>query len=108
MERHFQEKIPFETHSRKSLPHVAILKYFKFFWKKLYFSKKPQILERFENFLYWSRILRQNCYYLVKKIISRSEVNKMAVVGVNAIGKHRVKKTSEIAHLRGRFLLPYF
>ena len=34
VERHFQEKIPFETHSRKKLPHVEILKSFKVFFRK--------------------------------------------------------------------------
>ena len=46
MEKHFQEQIPFETHSRKNLPHLAILKNFKIFLRKkpIYFSKKHQIL----------------------------------------------------------------
>ena len=42
-----------------------------------------------------------------EKLISRSEVNKNADVGVNAIGEHRVK-TSEIANLRGRFCFHIF
>ena len=46
VERDFQEKIPFETHSRKNLPHAAILKNFKIFFRKKVsiFPKKNQIL----------------------------------------------------------------
>ena len=44
MDRNFQEKILFETHSRKKLPHVAVLKNFKTFFEKihLFFQKKPK------------------------------------------------------------------
>ena len=66
------KKIPFETHSRKNLPHLAILKNFKFFFEKpICFSKKNPNFERFEDSYFLSRILRQICYNLVNK--KRSE-----------------------------------
>ena len=69
----FQKKIQFETHSRKILPHVAILKNFKIqkkfkkFKRPVYFSEKKINFQRFENCFYSSRILRQICNNLVKK-----------------------------------------
>ena len=53
MERHFEAKIPFETHSRKKLSHLAILKKFKFFSRKthLFFRKKNQILNILRIFI---------------------------------------------------------
>ena len=45
MKRHFQAMIPFETHSRKNLPRLAILKNFKNFFQKTHlFFQKTQIL----------------------------------------------------------------
>ena len=80
---------PFETYSTK---HLAFLKKFKIFFEKAHlFSQKKTNFERFEKSYYSSRILRQICCNLVKKITFRN---------VNAIGKHRVKKTFQ---LRGRF-----
>ena len=75
METDFQEKLPFETHSRKNLPHVAILKNFKVFSKKnhLVFRKTKTNFERFENSYYSSRILRANLLQFSEKKISRSE-----------------------------------
>ena len=62
METQFQEKIPFETHSRKNLPHVANLKNFKVFLRKnpIIFPKNPNF-ERFEISYYTIRILQQVC-----------------------------------------------
>ena len=107
MERHFQEKITFETHSRKNLPHVAILKKFQdYFSKNLSTSpKNPKFWTFWEFFLFQSHSTA-NLLQFGEKIISSSDVNKIADVGVNAIGKHRVKKTS--AHLRGRFCFHIF
>ena len=60
--------------SRKILPHVAILKNFEaFFEKNLSISPKNPSFEHFENSYYSSRILRQICFSLVKKI-SRSQM----------------------------------
>ena len=103
MEKHFQEKIQFGTHSGKNLPPVAILKTFKLFLEKtqLFFQKSPNF-EGFENSYYSGRILRQICYNLVKNNFTVRNVSEHRF-SVNAIGKHLVKKTSEIAHLRGRF-----
>ena len=44
VETHFQKKLQFETHLRKILPHVAILKKFKIFSETthLFFRKKKQ------------------------------------------------------------------
>ena len=44
VERHFQEKISSETDNRKNLPHVAVLKNFKIFFRKnpSIFPKKPK------------------------------------------------------------------
>ena len=92
LEIHFQEKTPFETHCGKNLLHLAILKKFKIFEKNQSIFPKNPYFERFENSFFSSRILRQICYNLAEKIFSRSDVNKIADVGVNAIGKHRVKK----------------
>ena len=42
--RHFKETIPFDTHSTKKLPHLAILKTFKvfLFQKTIYFFKRTK------------------------------------------------------------------
>ena len=66
LERHFKEIIPFETHSRKSWRHFVILKN-----SKVFFQKNPNF-QRFENY-FPSRILRQICYNLVKKIHNQNE-----------------------------------
>ena len=86
MERHFREKNTIWDAFYKNLPYVAILKNIKIFFPKkhLFFQKKKTNFERFENSFYFGRILRQNCYNLVKKN-SRSDVNKNADVGVNAL-----------------------
>ena len=64
-------------------------KKFKFFSKNLsIFSKKAPNFERFEKSYYFSRILRQICYNLVKKFSPSERWTNI----VNAIGKHRVKK----------------
>ena len=58
-----------ETNSRKKLPHLTTLKNFKvFFQKNVLFSKKKPYFERFETSYFSSRILRQTCYILEKKI----------------------------------------
>ena len=51
VERYFQEKLPFETHSRKKLLGVPILKNFMVFLikKRIYFSKKPQLSNILRN-----------------------------------------------------------
>ena len=85
MERHFQEKIPFERHSRKKFATCCD------FEKPIYFSERTPKFERFENSFYSSRILRINLLQISEKKNSRSEVNTIADVGVNAMGKHRVK-----------------
>ena len=93
VERHFLEKIPFETHSRKKLPQVAIVKKnFKVFSNKPnYFSEKPPNFERL-------RILTIPVAFYSKfatiwwKNNFRFRREQNADVGVNAIGKHQVKK----------------
>ena len=56
------------------------------------FLKKTPNFERFEKY-YFSRILRQFCYDLVQKFhVQKRE--QTCRCGVNAIGKHRVKKCS--------------
>ena len=106
METHFQKK-PFETRSRKKIPYAAILQNLQeFFSKKLiYFSQKTQISKvliilTFPVAFYskFATIWRKNNFTF------RREQN--ADVDVNATGKHQVKRTSEIAHLRGRFCFP--
>ena len=88
MERLFQKKLPFETHSRKNLPYAVILKNFKvFFRNNLSILPKNPNFERFENLLLQSHSAA-NLLQFGEKIIS--DVNKNA--DVNAIGKHRVKK----------------
>ena len=69
VERHFQEKMPFETRSRKKIPRLVFLKIFKvFFQKNSYFSKKKKAnYKRFENFYVFSHFLRQICYNLVER-----------------------------------------
>ena len=52
MERHFQEIIPFGTHSRKKLPHLAILKNFSDF-----FEKNPSIFPKNPKFWTFSEFL---------------------------------------------------
>ena len=78
-------------------------KSFFFFEKPIYFFKKDPNFERFEKSYYFSRILRQICYNLVKKCLHVQKREQTCRCRVNAIGNHRVKKTSEMVHLRGRF-----
>ena len=82
-------------HSRKTLPHVAIWKNFKVFLKKN-LSIFPKNFERFENSYYFNRVLLQICYNLLKNNFAfRHEKN--VDVGMNAIGKHRVKNIGSSA-----------
>ena len=67
IERHFQGKIPFETHSGKKLPHVAILKNFKVF-----FRIKPKFWT-FRGFLLFQSHSAANSLLFSEKKISRSE-----------------------------------
>ena len=80
-----------------NLPTLAILKKITFFFEKLiyFFFKRTPEFEHFDETYYFSRILRQIFYNLVRKN-SRSETWTNIV---NAIGKHWVKKRT---HLRGR------
>ena len=65
--------IPFDTHSTVKLSPLAILKKNQFFSKDPSISsKKETIFERFEKSYYFSRILRQICYNLFKKITLRN------------------------------------
>ena len=93
--RHFYEMIPFDTHSTANLSPLSLLKKKQVFFRKThFFSKKPPKFERFEKSHYFSRILQQICYNLVKKN-SRSVMwlyCRCWRVGVNVGGKHRVKK----------------
>ena len=104
MERLYQEIIPFETHSSKSLPNLAILKNFNvfFFEKTICFSKKSQILKV-------SRIIPVTFCGKVATIWRKNNFKfrceQTADVGVNAIGEHRVKKTQPFER---KILLPYF
>ena len=83
-ERHFSEISSIDTHSKANFPRQPILKNPSFF-----FFKKPKYWT-FREISYFSRILRQICYKLVKKI-SRSEVSAF-VPQTLSIDKHRVKK----------------
>ena len=61
--------------------------------KRSIFLKKTQISERFENSIYSSRFLFYGKFATIwtkNNFMFRREEN--ADVGVNAIGKHRVKK----------------
>ena len=105
----FKKKISFETHSRKNLPPVAILKNSKIFFKKkpIYFSKKPQFL----NVL---RILSISVAFYGKfatmwwknNFTFRSEQKCRCWRKGNC--QTSGKKTSEIPHLRGRFCFHIF
>ena len=108
VERHFQEKRPFETQSRKNLPHVAILKNFKVFFQNtcLIFQNSPSF-ERFENSFYSSRILRQICYNLVKKSFTFRCEQKCQCWRERhwqTSGKNEVRKNA----FERKILLPYF
>ena len=68
---------------------------------QIFFQKDPNF-ERFEESYHFKRILRQLCYNLVKKSFHVQWREHTCRCSVNAIGKHRVKKTSKMAHLSGR------
>ena len=75
-----------------------------FFEKPIYFFKKK--FERFENSCYFSRILRQTCYNLMKKIAIQTR--KKTDVGTFTraqLAKIGLKKRT---YFRGRFCFPYF
>ena len=74
---------------------------FKIFKKTSIFPKTPNFWTFWEFFLFQSHSTA-NLLQFGEKITSCSDVNKIADVGVNAIGKHRVKNC-QIVHLRGRF-----
>ena len=97
--RTFWEFLPFQSLSMASLLPLAILKKSRFSLEKhIYFSKETQL----RNFISLVAFCSQFATIWWKNNFTfRREQN--ADVGLNAIGKHRVKKTSEIAHLRGRF-----
>ena len=85
---------------------LAILKKFKDFCEKtyLFFKKKPKF-ERFEKSHYCSRILQQ-IFYILEKTKFHGEKREQSwptSFSVNATGKHRVKKTSDMTHLSGWF-----
>ena len=63
----FQEILPFEMHSIKNWPHLAILKHFKFFFENntSIFQKSSQILNVSRLFTFPLAIY---CYILMKKI----------------------------------------
>ena len=79
---------------RKSYQLIRIPVYSKFptfsdFEKvQAYFRKNPNF-EPFETFYYFSRILRQICYNLVKR---NFQVQKRERTSLKVNGKHRVKK----------------
>ena len=62
--RTFGEILNFQSHSATILLSLAIFKNSCFFWKNSsnFFLKKSNF-EHFENFYYFCRILRQNCYF---------------------------------------------
>ena len=62
--RTFGEILNFQSHSTTILLSLAIFKNSCFFWKNSsnFFVKKSNF-EHFENFYYFCRILRQNCYF---------------------------------------------
>ena len=104
MERHFQEKTPFETHSRNNFPLVAILKVFKiFFGKKTYLFSKKSKFWTFWEFFYSSRILRQIFYNLVKK--KQFHVQTWKELPMFAWTQWA---NITLAHLRGRFCFHIF
>ena len=73
VEKPFREKIPFETHYRKNLPHVGILKNFKVFRKnQLFFQKTPKFWTFWEFLLFQSHSAAKLLQFSGKKI-SRSE-----------------------------------
>ena len=96
MEGHFQEKIPFETQSRKKIAKGSDSEKIQvFFEKKPSISGKNPNSERFENFYHSNcilPILPQICYKLLEKIIFTFRREQNADVDMNAIGKYRVKK----------------
>ena len=68
------------------------------FWKIQDFFRKTHLLlkknpncERFEKFYYFSRILRQICYNLLKKMTFTHVNNRCWLVYASSIDKHRVK-----------------
>ena len=75
LKRHFQGILLYETCSTANLLPLAIFKKFffetffyrNFLSKTLVFLEKNLNFERFEKFYYFSHILRQICYNLMKK-----------------------------------------
>ena len=65
----FWEILLFQSYSTAKLLLLAILKKIDFFLRKTHtlFKKNPSF-ERFEKSYYFSRILRQFCYNLIKKL----------------------------------------
>ena len=104
VERHFQEKIPFQTHSRKFLPHVAILKNFKVCFRKnpSIFHKKTSNFIRFEISHYSSRLLQQICSSLGENNITFRREQKCRCWRERN-WQTSFKKTSEMDRLRKRF-----
>ena len=102
--RHFHRKIPFETHSRKNLPHFE--KFQGFFQKSSsIFPKKTQVsnvlrILRIPIALYskFSTIWWKNFHVQLGE--------QTADVGVNAIGKYPVKNVRNSAS-ETKILLPY-
>ena len=108
MERHFQEKIPFKTHSRTKLPHAAILKNFKVFLsKKTYlFSQKPKFW-MFREFLLFQWHSTANLLQFGEKKISRSKTWTNMLLVWRQLANIEWKNV-KISPFQRKILHPYF
>ena len=109
MERHFQEKLLFDTHSRKKFASCADFeKFHKFSTKKpICFSKRTPNFERFEKNLFQSHSTA-NLLQSGEKIISGSESEYNRRCWQERNWQKSGKKTSELVQLRGRFCSHFF
>ena len=91
----FWEIVIFQSHSTTILLCYAILKNSCFLWKNSSnFSKKKSISERFENFYYICRILRQTCQNWHILFISKQFFQKPTSVSNN----HKTWRFWDILH----------
>ena len=113
----FAEKNPIMRAQKNHFDLIRILqiyylkrsrKYSIFFFEKLIsFSRKTPNFERFEKWYYFSRILGQSCYNLMKKKfdIKTRERPMLARLTRAQLANIGLKKRT---YLRGRFFFPYF
>ena len=91
-EKNFHKKKLFDAHSTASIQPLAVLK--KISFKKPIFFLKKQFLNVFENFQYFSHILRQICYKLMMKNIQIHNRPPVVLSGQSASKRkkmHRVE-----------------